>query len=338
MARVQTPVGRELRLRDKTAMASPAIGADTMSDDHERADHEGARHGGWLTYAMLGCVMAFWAGNSIVGRAVRGDIDPISLATLRWVGASLVVTPLAWRGLREDWAAIRMAWKPVLALCLTGVAGFNSLLYYGLQSTTATKALLMQALIPGLVLVFAATAFRTREPARKVAGIVLSMAGAVYTIFEGSLDALLSLDLGQGDLMVFGACILWAIYTLLLRFAPGVRPASLLWVTFVGGALALLSVGMLVPDRHVDWSGPVALAVGYVSIFPSVIAYFLFNAAVARAGPAIAGQAIALMPLAGALLAALLLGEPLHGFHAVGMVAILAGIVIAAPRRVSRAS
>ncbi|MDR7103472.1 DMT family transporter [Croceicoccus sp. BE223] len=301
-------------------------------------EHAGARQAGWLTYAMLGCVMALWAGNAIVGRAARADIDPISLATLRWVGASLLVTPLAWRGLREDWPALRAAWKPVVVLCLCGIVGFNSLLYYGLQSTTATKALLMQATIPGLVLVFAALAFKTHEPLRKIAGIALSMAGALYTIFEGSLDSLIALRLGQGDLLVFGACVLWAIYTVLLRLAPKVRPASLLWVMFVGGSLVLIPLALLLPGHHLAWTGPVVLVVGYVAVFPSVVAYFLFNAAVARAGPAIAGQAIALMPLAGALLAALLLGEALHGYHAVGMVAILAGIVIAAPRRVNRAS
>ena len=40
-------------------------------------------------FALLGLVMVLWAGNSIVGRAVRFDVPPLSLAFGRWLGASL---------------------------------------------------------------------------------------------------------------------------------------------------------------------------------------------------------------------------------------------------------
>ena len=36
---------------------------------------------------MLGVVMLFWAGNSIVGRAVHDDIPPFTLAFVRWTCA-----------------------------------------------------------------------------------------------------------------------------------------------------------------------------------------------------------------------------------------------------------
>ncbi|RVQ69744.1 DMT family transporter [Croceicoccus ponticola] len=287
----------------------------------------------WLTYAMLGATIAFWAGNAIVGRMVRGDIDPVSLALLRWIGAALVVAPIAWRGLRADLPAIRAAWKPVLALCVTGIVGFNTLLYEGLLYTTASNALLMQATIPALVLVIAALVFKQREATWKVVGIALSVCGAAFTIFRGNLQAAIEMQLGKGDLLVFGACVTWAIYTVLLRLAPKVRPASLLFVMFAGGALILLPVALMMPGRQIAWNAQTVGAVAYIAVLPSVVAYFLFNAAVARAGAAIAGQAIALMPVAGALLAALLLGEKLHWYHAVGMVIIVAGIAIAAVQK-----
>ena len=82
-----------------------------------------------------------------------------------------------------------------------------------------------------------------------------------------------------------------------------------------------------------DWTPRVIGAVVYVALLPSVIAYALFNAAVATLGPASAGQAITLMPLFGALLAALILGEQLHGHHLVGMALILGGIIVSAAVR-----
>ncbi|AKM09674.1 DMT family transporter [Croceicoccus naphthovorans] len=283
-----------------------------------------------LTYAMLGGAVLFWAGNSIVGRAVRNDIDPISLSLLRWIGATLVVAPLALPHLRTDWPKIREGWKATAIICLAGIAGFNTLLYAGLAQTLATNALLIQAAIPGLVLILGALALGQKEPRMKVLGIVLSVLGAAFTVFRGSIDAVLGLELGKGDPLVLAACVTWAIYTLSLQFAPKVRPASFLFVTFLGGALVLSVVAMVVPGRHFEWSTGAALGVGYTGVFPSVLAYFFYNAAVARAGPAQAGQAIAMMPIIGALLAALLLAEPLHWYHAVGMTMIVAGIVIAA--------
>lgn len=284
----------------------------------------------WLTYAMLACTILFWSGNAIVGRAIRTDIDPVSLAFLRWVGASLVIAPFAWRGLRTDLPRIRACWKMTAVLCLTGVAGFNTLLYAGLQTTPATNALLVQALIPGLVLIFAAVAFGQFERGWKVTGIMLSVFGAMFTIFKGDIHSVLALGLGRGDLFVFAACLCWAVYTVLLRFAPQVRPATFLFVTFAGGALFLLPFVVLSSGTHVEWSWSTLAAIGYIAIFPSVAAYYLFNAAVARAGHAIAGQAITLMPLIGALLASLLLGEALHWYHGAGMALILLGIVTAA--------
>ena len=47
-------------------------------------------------------------------------------------------------------------------------------------------------------------------------------------------------------------------------------------------------------------------------------------------GGARAGQTITLMPIFGAVLAAMILGEPLHGYHLAGMALILAGIALSA--------
>jgi drug/metabolite transporter (DMT)-like permease len=88
----------------------------------------------------------------------------------------------------------------------------------------------------------------------------------------------------------------------------------------------------------VAWRPKVLAAFLYVGIFPSVLAYFIYNAATVQLGAARAGQAITLMPLFGALLSALLLGERLEGYHFFGMALILAGIVLSAAELMRRRS
>ena len=112
------------------------------------------RAGTALAYAMLCVVMALWAGNSIVGRAVRDTIPPFTLAFARWAGALCLVGPFAARRVAADRATLRRHWRIVLLLGLVGVAAFNGFLYSGLRLTTATNGLLLQATVPALVLLF----------------------------------------------------------------------------------------------------------------------------------------------------------------------------------------
>lgn len=289
------------------------------------ADRQQAR-----AFALLGLVMVLWAGNAIVGRAVRDDVGPLTLAFVRWVGAGLVVAPFALRPVIRDWPAIRAGWKPILLLGLLGIGAFNALLYSGLQHTTATNALLLQAAIPPAVMLFDRLLFGTRAGALQVLGVIASVLGVAVIVFEGDPGAALRLHFGLGDVLVLGAVVAWGLYTVFLRLRPPISPVSLIATTFFIGivTMAPLAVWEWHSGRVIHWSLPVAGAFLYVSLLPSLLSYFIYNAAARTVGPARAGQAITLLPLFGALLSALLLGEKLHGFHFAGMVLVLAGIAL----------
>lgn len=286
-------------------------------------------------YAMLGIVMLLWAGNSIVGRAIRDDVAPLTLALLRWTGALAIVLPFAWRDLKRDRAAIVAHRRVLLLLGLLGIAAFNALLYSGLATTTASNALLLQAGVPALVLVVDWLGFGVRPRPVELLAVLTGSMGVALIVFRADWAALLAFHLNPGDALVLVSVAVWALYTSLLRLRPGIAPASFLAVTFAIGVAAMLPAAATewVAGRGID-PHPRALAgVAYVAVFPSTIAYALYNRAVSVVGPASAGRTIALLPLFGALLAALLLGERLHPYHAVGMALILAGIVLPLVRR-----
>ena len=281
-------------------------------------------------YAMLGMTMTFWAGNVIVGRAVRGEIPPLMLAFSRWTLALLILAPFAWRRTVAQRALIRRHWGAILLLGLAGVAAFNGFLYSGLRYTTAANSMLLQGLIPTLVVIVGSVVFGDKAPWRQVAGIALSTLGVTFIVFRGELSEILRLRLGMGDLLVLCGCAAWAIYTASLRLRPPIDPLVFLFVTFAIGALAMgvgaLSEAQAIAQMH--WNGRMVAAIAYVAIFPSILAYMSFNAAVSHVGPGAAGQAISLMPLLGAVLAAMILGEPLFAYHLVGMALILSGVLL----------
>ena len=282
-------------------------------------------------FLWLGLVVLFWAGNSIIGRAVRFDVPPFTLALVRWVGASLVLLPFAIRPVIRDLVVLREGWRPVLILGLLGVAAFNALLYSGLRYTPATNALLLQAATPALVVLLDRAIFKVRAPWLQQLGVAVSIIGVAVIVFKGDLAAALRLELGMGDLIVLTAVLAWSFYTVLLRLRPDVSPISFIAVTFAIGALAMapLAVWEAMSGQTIRWNWGVIGAFAYVALLPSLVSYFIYNYAAQTIGPARAGQAITLMPLFGAFLSAALLGEALHRYHFAGMALIVAGIGLA---------
>jgi drug/metabolite transporter (DMT)-like permease len=133
--------------------------------------------------------------------------------------------------------------------------------------------------------------------------------------------------------MVFCAMVSWALYTLWLRGVPAdINRIGLMGIQIL---LALLVLAPLYAyEREFVaaqiWTLQSITALAYLGIFPSVFAYVLYNIAVKRVGASKAGLSIHLIPVFGVVLAVLFLNEKVHGYHAVGMVAILAGVACAA--------
>ena len=285
-----------------------------------------------LPYLLLPLTALFWSGNFIVARAVHLDVPPMGLVFWRWFGALIVILPFAWRHIQADWPIIRRHWGIIFALAAIGVASFNTLVYLGLQSTTALNAVLMQSAIPILIFAFAYVIFRDTVRPLQAVGIVLSLAGIVTIVARGEVAAIHSLAFNHGDLLVFAAVVLWAIYSVLLRKRPAMHPLSFLTLTIAISVvlLAPLYVWEHLSGRVMHFDQTTVLAVGYVAIFPSVLSYMFYNRGVDLIGANRAGTFIHLMPLFGSIMAILFLGETFHVYHAVGIALILGGLMLAA--------
>lgn len=289
-----------------------------------------ARH----PYLLLCLASLLWSANFIVGRAVHGSVPPVALAFCRWFGASLLVLVPAWPHLRRDWPAIRRAWPILLLLSAVGVAAFNTLVYTGLQTTQALNALLMQSSMPVLIVALSFFLFGERIRPRQALGIALSLAGAATIILRGNPAALYGLQVNHGDLLVMIAVVCYAAYSALLRKRPAIHPLSFVSVTFVAGTVMILPffLAEIAGGRTLAFNLPTVLAIGYVAIFPSIIAYLSFNRGVELVGANRAGLFIHLMPVFGSLMAIAFLGEAFRWFHGLGILLIAAGIYLATRR------
>lgn len=277
----------------------------------------------------------FWAGNAIVARSIADELPPIALAFWRWTAAAVLIAPLTIPHLRQDWPLMLRQWPIMLVLTALGIAVFNTLLYLAAHTTTALNIVMLQTTMPIVVVLASFLMFRETVTGRQALAIIVSFAGTLTLISHGDPTVLARLDFQPGDLWMLAAVLSYAGYTALLRLRPPVHGLSFAWATFTGGALMLLPfyVGETALSRPMPASVTAVLAVGYVAVFASVLAYLAFNRVVELLGANTAGLAVHLVPVFGTLLAVLLLGERLHLYHGLGIGLIAAGLWLATRTR-----
>lgn len=292
---------------------------------------------GWLAnqpYLLLSLTSLFWAGNLVLGRYVAGHVPPVTLACVRWVGALFLLLPFAWSHLRTDWPVLR-AHLPLLAmLAFTGYAANTVLAYWGLKYTQALNALLIQSSGPLCVALWTLILFGVRLTLAQLLGIVVSMAGVLIIILGGDLKALASIQINKGDAMLFGALLVFGIYSALMLRRPVTHPMSLITATVAGGAImtAPVAVWEMQSGSPLIFDLVTMLTLGYAAIFPSALAYLFFNRGIALIGPNRAAPFLHLMPVFGSAMAIAFLGERPQLFHLVGYALVLSGVFIASRR------
>jgi drug/metabolite transporter (DMT)-like permease len=303
-----------------------------MIADTHRAKHTSSELLGWMVLVLP---PLFWAGNFVVGRAASDDVPPMMLAFARHFIALLFLLPFGWFAMKRD---ARRYWDlrwQLLRVSLAGMVAFNLLVYIGLHSTTASNAQLMNSAIPVLIVLFGAVFLRRRLSAMQSFGLLLSCVGVLTIILHGDFGRLVTLQFSHGDLIVFAAMVSFSLFSVWLRSFPAdMNRVGLLGAQFVVAVVVLFPfvVWEYISGVRATWSPSALAAMLYVGLAPSLLANLLYMFGIARVGPARAGLFIHLVPLYGAIMSIVFLGESLHGYHAVGMAAILAGLVCSQAR------
>jgi drug/metabolite transporter (DMT)-like permease len=286
-------------------------------------------------WTLLVLANLLWAGNIVLGRGMVGMVPPIALAYWRWTGAFLIAIGFAWPYLRRDWRVLLGRWRLMLVLSATGIATYNTMSYIGLTSTTALNVLLLQSAGPLIIILWAFALFGDRPSIWQAAGVVLSLIGVAVIAAHGSLESLLHLSLNRGDVWILVAMLIYGVYAALFRVRPATHPMSFLVATMGIGSMMILPFYLweVAEGARIEGGLPAWLALAYIAVFPSFIAYLFFNRGIELIGAARSGQSWHLMPVFGSILAVVFLGEQFHIYHAVGIALIAGGIVLASVKK-----
>jgi drug/metabolite transporter (DMT)-like permease len=279
-------------------------------------------------YLLLTLTALCWGANAIFARLAVGEVSPMALVTVRWLGALGLLAVFAHAQVRRDWSAIRERLMFVSAMGALGFTAFNALYYVAAHSTTAVNIGIIQGSVPVFVLAGALVVDRTPVGGVQFAGVLVTLLGVVIVACGGDFARLATFTLDSGDLLMIAACALYAGYTLALRRRPPVSALSLF--TVMAGAAFLTSLPLALTEAALgqfQWPTPAGwLILALVTLFPSFLAQISFIQGVTLIGPSRAGVFINLVPVFASILAILVLEEPFSPFHGVALCLVLGGI------------
>lgn len=298
---------------------------------------DAAPSGNWLAnqpYLLLSITALCWAGNAIVGRLAAGHIPPVTLSFLRWSLAFFILLPLAWKHLVRDWDAIRSHLGTMMVLSITGIGAFNTMQYWALEHTQALNTLLLQSAAPLFIAIWSLLLLGVRLTLAQAGGLALSLVGVLVILLHGDLTTLRNIEFNVGDIIFIAALAIFGMYSALSIKRPKIHGLSFVGFTFGCGAAVLipLLIWELITRPVMQLDTANLLAVFYVAVFPSTVAYLCFNRGVQLIGANRAAPFFHVIPAFGAAMAIVFLGERPQLFHVIGFALVLTGVFVASRR------
>jgi drug/metabolite transporter (DMT)-like permease len=275
---------------------------------------------------MVAAFCLLWSSAFSVAKFAMADCPPLLLLTARFLLAGLLMLGVA----VVSGMQLNMRRRDVALFALLGVANqavYLGLGYVGLHSISSGLSALIISANPVLTAVLATALLGERMTWRKVAGLVLGVAGVAFVVqnrLAGGADHLTGILFSLAALVsLVGGTILFKRFT----------PQGDLWVgngvqsLAAGLALAPVAFGAeSVADIVPSWRLLAAFA--YLVLLVSVFAYLLWFRILAVSGATAASSYHFLMPPLGLLFGWLLLGEHVAPLDLIGIVPVALGIYL----------
>lgn len=289
---------------------------------------------------LLLAVMFIWGGNFSVVKLALAEVPPHAFNSLRLLLATtLFLVVLATRrvlgrstsGPRPARHPPRLTlseWAGVCGLGLVGHLAYQLFFIGGLGRTTAAHSALIIGSSPVVVAFLAAGLGFERVSGFHWLGAALSMLGVALVVGEGPSLAGGSLT---GDLLVLGAVVCWAFYTVASRsLLERHSPLVVTTYSMVFGTAGYLVVGAreLADLQWLHMTSWAWVALVFSAVFALFVAYLVWYSAVQQLGSARTSIYANLVPLTGAAIAVLWLGEPVRWLTLAGAAAVVGGVAL----------
>ena len=282
----------------------------------------------WVYIAAF-LIVVVWGCTFVQTKVlINAGLRPDEIFTLRFIIAYLLIIPFSWQRLflanvKDELIA--------LALGLTGGSLYFIVENYALAYGYCSNVSLIVCLTP----LVTALIVGWRYPAERLgkagmAGSVVALGGMALVVFNGKFVLKLS---PLGDVLALGACICWALYSLLIKHLESRYDNMLVTRKVFGyGIITILPLFISRPPRIellVD-GGPVVwgnvLTLGCVA---SMLCYTLWNYVLKRLGTVRATNFIYFNPVVTMVCSWMVLDERITWMALLGAALVLLGMFVA---------
>jgi drug/metabolite transporter (DMT)-like permease len=289
----------------------------------------------WLLILLC---LGFWASNVVAARLAAGDVSPMVLGSMRWIVASLIMTPIVWKQLKEHRQLIRKHWLYLTLISLSGFSIYSLLFYAAGNFTSGVNISMLVATVPIFTVVIAWIFLRDPVGPVVIAGVFLTVLGAIVVASRGDFEVLRNFRFNSGDLLILTASILHAAFTVGLRKRPAFPP--MVFFTILAIIAMLTSLPAVVVEAAAGqfiwptWLG-IAILI-YAGTFPTILSQTFYMRVIELIGPQRTSLFYNMVPIMGAMMSVVFLGEAFHLYHFAAFILVLGGIALAELWRMRR--
>lgn len=280
--------------------------------------------------AAIGSNFIFGSSYAVVKYITPAYIHPFALNLVR-VGASIALFWLLFLFKQGDQKIDKKDIPRFLLCAVTGVV-INQLLFIkGLSLTTAIHSSLLSLATPILITIIAAVILKEGFGLLKFAGLAMGIAGAAILIVSKDQSQQGS-DMLLGDLLVLTNASSYALYLVLVRpLMSKYSPIQVLRWVFTFGTIGIIPFG-LPPFLQTHWelfTSSHFVALGYVAIVGTFMAYLLTIYSISTIGPSRTGAFIYTQPIFAAVIATIFAGENFSLMKGLAALLIFSGVYLA---------
>ncbi len=261
------------------------------------------------------------AGSFIASQKIAGLIHPISLTLLRFVLASILLSPFIFFNSTKREKLTKTFPKAMM------ISLFYSLYFIAffkaLEITTALNTGTLYTLVPLVTAILCIFFFKERISPFQLLIYLCGIVGTVTIVFKGELSLLLHFSINRGDFIFLSAVLFMAIYSILTKFLHHEEDdvLVLVFMTLIGGCLWMFAALMLM-DIPLQWeriTGNALFDMLYLVIGATLLTVYLTQKASIVIGPKKVMAYVYINPASIALLLYLIEGTTLTWDIGVGI-------------------
>ncbi|MCC0563665.1 DMT family transporter [Brevibacillus borstelensis] len=263
-------------------------------------------------YAMLLGFSIFTGATFNLAKYTVEYLAPSSAAAWRFGLAAVVMLVILLLTEGVNKSLLKKNAIAYAVLGIVGIFGFNALFFIGMKCTSPVNAALIMGLNPLLTTIFARMILKDKIVKRQAVGIAFAFIGVFLVITQGSLEAIATLSVSVGDLLIFAGNLCWTLYAVLgRRFIKDATPLSTTTYTMAAGAIGLIGA----------WG-----AVAFMAVFTSVLGYLWWNQGVKEIGAGKTSLFFNLVPVV-TMIISFAAGTPITFFQMIGAALVIVGVL-----------